>query len=195
MSALGDNRLAVLAANIRDAHAGVREAARTAAERAIDAGRMLTEAKALLKHGQWLPWLKDHCQLSERTAQLYMRVAKLGLKSETVADLGLRAAAKVVLAIHDTSYNVFAGCGEEAQRQWLLFGLFGIPWQHIEWLRQRPFATPDEWLGEEGAKFRRTWGMREPSGESKAVWTVFQTTHHKTPRAEIEARLGADAAP
>jgi hypothetical protein len=28
-----------------------------------------------VKHGEWLPWLADHCKLSKRTAQLYMRVA------------------------------------------------------------------------------------------------------------------------
>ena len=42
---------------------------------AIEAGALLLEAKEQLKHGQWLPWLKDHCTISERTAQLYMRTA------------------------------------------------------------------------------------------------------------------------
>jgi hypothetical protein len=34
------------------------------------------EAKELLDHGQWMPWLKEHCDLPQRTANLYMRLAK-----------------------------------------------------------------------------------------------------------------------
>jgi len=37
---------------------------------AIAAGTLLIEAKDKLGHGQWLPWLRDHCTISERTAQL-----------------------------------------------------------------------------------------------------------------------------
>ena len=48
------NRLPVLAAEIRRAHADVQEAATTAAERAIDAGHALVEAKVLCGHGEWL---------------------------------------------------------------------------------------------------------------------------------------------
>jgi hypothetical protein len=90
---LGDNRLAVLAAEVRVAHAGVVAAATVAAERAIEAGKALTEAKALLAHGQWLPWLKEHCQISARVLpRLYMKIVRLGLPAPAVADLGLQAA-------------------------------------------------------------------------------------------------------
>ena len=60
--------------------------------RAMAAGDLLIEAKAMVQHGQWLPWLRDHCKISERTAQLYMRCAKNRIeieKSATVADLDL----------------------------------------------------------------------------------------------------------
>jgi hypothetical protein len=55
---------------------------------------LLLEAKAALKHGEWLPWLKAHVAFSERTAQAYMRLASGWdrLKSATAADLGLRDA-------------------------------------------------------------------------------------------------------
>jgi hypothetical protein len=56
--------------------------------------------KAQLKHGQWLPWLRDHCSMSERTAQLYMRMAKARPEVEAnpqrVADLTLRGAMAVI---------------------------------------------------------------------------------------------------
>src|SRR6516225_1109896 len=44
--------------------------------RAIGIGQDLIDAKAKLDHGQWLPWLKDKCNLKERTAQRYMRLAE-----------------------------------------------------------------------------------------------------------------------
>ena len=91
----GDNYLPDLAARIRAEHAGALSAAKRSVEHAIAAGELLIEAKAQLKHGQWLPWLRDHCDMSERTARAYMRVArnkdKLG-EIGNVADLSLRGA-------------------------------------------------------------------------------------------------------
>jgi hypothetical protein len=60
----------------------------------VAAGELLIEAKALVGHGQWLPWLREHCDMPERTAQLYMRLAnnKDDLKNRNVADLGIRGA-------------------------------------------------------------------------------------------------------
>lgn len=85
------NRLPVLIEEIRQAHDDARQAARFSAERALKAGHLLIEAKAALGHGEWLPWLRANLDMSERTAQGYMRLARTGLKSATVADLGLRA--------------------------------------------------------------------------------------------------------
>lgn len=85
------NRLPVLAGEIRRAHDEARSAARFSAERALAAGHLLIEAKAAVGHGEWLPWLRTNLGMSERTAQGYMRLARSGLKSATVADLGLRA--------------------------------------------------------------------------------------------------------
>ena len=95
------NRLPILAEEIKLAHSGVQDAAQTATERAIEAGHALTEAKALVKHGEWLPWLKTNCLLSERTAQAYMRlVRKHGEfekgKAQRVADLPVREAMKAI---------------------------------------------------------------------------------------------------
>src|SRR5215212_4004540 len=89
MSTDRNNRLAVLAEEIREAHDVCR--ASTAAERAVETGRLLIEAKSALPHGAWLPWLREHVGISERLAQGYMRLTRLGLKSATIADLGIRA--------------------------------------------------------------------------------------------------------
>jgi len=43
--------------------------------RAIKAGELLKQAKGKVEHGQWVPWLKNDCELSVRTAQRYMKWA------------------------------------------------------------------------------------------------------------------------
>ena len=35
----------------------------------LDIGRRLIDAKALLPHGEWLPWLTERVEFSERSAQ------------------------------------------------------------------------------------------------------------------------------
>jgi hypothetical protein len=65
-----------LAAEIRRHHS----AAKDAIKHAVEAGRLLLQAKAKLKaqgksHGKWLPWLRENCEISERTAQDYMQAA------------------------------------------------------------------------------------------------------------------------
>jgi hypothetical protein len=52
----------------------------------VTIGRLLTEAKQQLDHGQWLPYLKD-LHWTARTAQLYMSVAALVTKYEAIAHL------------------------------------------------------------------------------------------------------------
>jgi hypothetical protein len=100
MSEPGDNRLPTLASEIRKAHASAGDFQRRSLEQAMKAGEMLLEAKALVGHGRWLPWLREHCQLAERTAQLYMKLAKnrrvVEYKSATVADLAIRGAIEAV---------------------------------------------------------------------------------------------------
>jgi hypothetical protein len=48
----------------------------SALRHAIRAGELLTEVKARLRHGEWLPWLRDNFPGSERTARLYMQLYK-----------------------------------------------------------------------------------------------------------------------
>jgi hypothetical protein len=42
----------------------------------IEIGRELIAAKAEVRHGEWLPWLKDEFGWTDMTAQNYMRVAR-----------------------------------------------------------------------------------------------------------------------
>lgn len=200
------NSLADLSARIRVEHHATSAALKSSVEHAMAAGDLLIEAKELVPHGQWLPWLAENCELSERTAQLYMRTAKNREAIELqirngVADLTLNEAAallfltsdvKKLLAftkqisettdpeqmvalclendvgvIRDTSYNMWFGVTKEQKREWTLYVRFltTLGWSadnagwSVEWLRQRPFMSVDEWLGPEGADFRRRCGM------------------------------------
>ncbi len=73
------------------------EAAQQHADKAIEhakrAGALLLEVKAQLDHGQFLPWIDDHLNVSRRQVQRYMRAAQgkpmtaRRLKSDTVSHL------------------------------------------------------------------------------------------------------------
>ena len=66
----GSNSLADLAARIRIEHRAASDKLSELLAHAMAAGDLLIEAKAQIPHGQWLPWLKDRVDISERTAQL-----------------------------------------------------------------------------------------------------------------------------
>jgi Protein of unknown function (DUF3102)/ParB-like nuclease domain len=96
MSGPGDNRLAVLAEEIRSLHAKVKLGAQQLATDAIEAGQRLVEVKEQSPHGQWLPWLRANCGFSDRTARRYMQLAESNLKLATVAILGIRGASEAI---------------------------------------------------------------------------------------------------
>ena len=64
------------------------EAKRAGGEAILTIGRGLIEAKALLAHGEWLPWLTERVEFSERSAQNFMRLAREWSNPQTLADLG-----------------------------------------------------------------------------------------------------------
>lgn len=67
----------------------------------IEIGRRLNEAKEQLPHGEWLPWLREKVDFSERSAQDFMRLAKEYGKSAEIADLGA-SKALALLALPDS---------------------------------------------------------------------------------------------
>jgi hypothetical protein len=91
------NSLADLAGRIKAEHEAAGAAMKKGLQHGIAAGSLLIEAKDQVPRGQWLPWLKEHCAISERTAQAYMRVARSfgnldESKAQRVADLSFRDA-------------------------------------------------------------------------------------------------------
>lgn len=54
---------------------------------AVETGKDLIEAKALVPHGKWGQWLKENFNWSERSAQNYMNATKAVAKNAEFADL------------------------------------------------------------------------------------------------------------
>lgn len=93
-----------LAARIVREHAAVAEALTAGLLHAREAGKLLLQAKEMVPHGDWLPWLRGNCpEVSKRTAQGYMRVASkwdelAAATGDRLPELGYREA---LLALAD----------------------------------------------------------------------------------------------
>lgn len=93
------NNLPELAASIRQEHHLAEQHAMQAVNHAMEAGRLLIEAKALCSHGKWLSWLADNFEGSARTAQAYMRLFEhrdLLANTQRVSHLSVRDALKML---------------------------------------------------------------------------------------------------
>ena len=64
------------------------DAKRRGGEAILTIGRCLTEAKQALPHGEWLPWLNERVELSERAAQRFMRLSREWSNPTALSDLG-----------------------------------------------------------------------------------------------------------
>ena len=86
-----------IAGAINAAHAGVEAAKREGARYAVECGRLLAQAKETVPHGGWDAWLRLNTTVSQRTAQLYARIARHvegdPAKAQRVAGLSVREAA------------------------------------------------------------------------------------------------------
>jgi hypothetical protein len=110
-----------LASEINEHHRQARIHAQSVIEHALLAGEALTRAKAAVGHGSWRKWLAENTEISERTAQRYMRIsqnrAALEGKTATLADLAVSEAERL-LAGGATSGNELS---EREQRDFAKF--------------------------------------------------------------------------
>jgi len=60
----------------------------TALEHKIKCGEMLLQQKAITKHGQWKPWVKQHCEFEYSTATIYMDMARKKLTGVNFSSVG-----------------------------------------------------------------------------------------------------------
>jgi hypothetical protein len=65
-----------LAQKIKDEYSRILDGGKDIVARAIKFGEMLNDSKGTIGHGDWLIWLKTNCNMSERTSQRYMDMAK-----------------------------------------------------------------------------------------------------------------------
>lgn len=72
------------------------DAKRAGGEAIITIGKGLIEAKALLSHGEWLPWLTEMVEFSESTAQRFMRLAREWSNPSALTDLGATKALQLL---------------------------------------------------------------------------------------------------
>jgi Protein of unknown function (DUF3102) len=105
------NSLADLAARIKAEHQATLAALKSSLGHAMAAGDLLIEAKARVKHGEWLLWFAEHCAIPERTAQTYMRLARnraeIEAKSANSADLTMGDAIALLAKPEETTKETF----------------------------------------------------------------------------------------
>lgn len=91
-----------LAAEINKACELAHDKADEAINYAMQAGKLLLEAKGALPHGDWMPWLEANVWVSPRQAQRYMQIAQgRPLPARKVA-VAIQAAASVKTAAKTT---------------------------------------------------------------------------------------------
>lgn len=59
----------------------------TAARSVLAIGQRLIEAKEMLPHGEWLPWLEERVEFPERRANCFMRLAREWSNPPALSDL------------------------------------------------------------------------------------------------------------
>jgi hypothetical protein len=136
----GADALGELAIRIKSLHAQVLDAGRNVVRRAIEAGMALLDAKRQVGHGGWLRWLKDNCELSERTAEVYMECARNRQKLEAIiagaANMTLAQALREIKPKSDRGGDGAMGKYEKA-RVALIKKLAELPPEDVEDAAQR----------------------------------------------------------
>lgn len=88
-----------LTAAIRHEHEAASTAARSALGHALEAGRLLSEARAVIPHGGWESYVRDECDIAPRTASLYLRLHRNRARlpnRQRAAELSVRQAARLL---------------------------------------------------------------------------------------------------
>lgn len=97
--------LTTLAATINADHTASGQHLGKALEHARRAGDALLKAKDSLPHGRFIPWLKSHCQFSERTARNYMLVARNWQAIQSTDAASVRDAVRMLTAVDPDPEN------------------------------------------------------------------------------------------
>lgn len=109
------NDLAVLASRINSEHDEVVKAVVHGADHAIRAGKLLLEAKIAVRHGDWSEWLATNCRVSERSAQLYMQLAREF--PQGLAGVSLTAAIKMLEQLKSPEEKSLLGSRRQSSKR------------------------------------------------------------------------------
>jgi hypothetical protein len=113
-----ESPLSGVAKKIGKAHAACEGAMKDGLQHALEAGRLLLDAKSKVKHGDFAAWVEKSCGITSRLSQRYMQIAREYPKLETanasrVADLSFRDALSLVA---NTSRKMLAVEPERRER-------------------------------------------------------------------------------
>lgn len=94
----------------------IKEYKQTAGDAILEIGKRLKEAKSLLSHGEWLPWLNEKVEFSERAAQRFMQLAEEYSNPTALSDLGATKALQL-LALNPIERDEFLATKHEVDGQ------------------------------------------------------------------------------
>ncbi len=92
-------------------HELVRQSGESMVDHAVRAGGALLAAKALVDHGNWLPWLEANFNGSDRTANVYMQISANPQRAADLQEPSLRKALEVV-SVPPPTVHVSQNTGE-----------------------------------------------------------------------------------
>ena len=178
-------------------HSEVVTAARTTLDKAIRIGELLTEQKASLKHGQWLPWMEANLPFSQQTASNYVRVFANRSKLPTVGNLELTDAYRLLADGKEKTAHVAHNSGDEIPTPEGLVGAEQSVWDAVYslFLSERDQANkelatveaahPPETADGEGTSesLRACLAIRQTAVKWAQYWNVVELYHDR--------RLGA----
>jgi len=95
----------VVVERITKLHKEIMTMYRRTVENAIEIGRMLTQQKAKIGYGKWLPWVTKNLPFTDRTASNYMRLYKHRKKIKSAKFSDLQSAYRMVFNLNNDIRN------------------------------------------------------------------------------------------
>ncbi len=92
-----------LAREINTEHGHVERYKRSTIKHAIRCGELLLEMKQRVGHGNWLAWVEEHFEASERTARNYMEIAKSAAAADLSDATTMRSALRALASRSEAS--------------------------------------------------------------------------------------------
>jgi hypothetical protein len=92
-----------LTREINAEHGHVERYKRNTIRHAIRCGELLLEMKQRVGHGNWLAWVDEHFEASERTARNYMEIAKSAAVADLSEDTTMRSALRALAPRSESS--------------------------------------------------------------------------------------------